>query len=78
MKMNSDAKTIKNFLLANGIEEASMDFSPIENYENYKRFPNGNTTNEVENYTVYQSVTVRSKDIQKLTNLSKNVEQTKK
>lgn len=74
-KLNSDSKKIKEFLLANGIEEKDMSFSSISNYENYKRNANGNVTNEVETYTVYQGVTVKSNETKKLTELAKKTEE---
>lgn len=74
-KINSDAKKIKQFLIANGIEDKNIVFSSINSYENYKRLLNGSTTNEIESYTVYQSVTVKSDDINKFTDMSKKVDE---
>ena len=74
-KLNSDAKKIKDFLVANGIEDKNIVFSSINSYENYKRLANGNTSNDIDTYTVYQSVTVKSDDINKFTEMSKNVDE---
>ncbi|MBQ4078800.1 SIMPL domain-containing protein [bacterium] len=74
-KLNSDAKLIKEFLIVNGIEENDISFSSINSYENYKRLPNGHTSNDVDTYTVYQSVTVKSNDINKFTEMSKKVDE---
>lgn len=74
-KINSDANVIKEFLLKNGIEEENISFSSINSYENYKRLPNGNMTNEVDTYSVYQSVTVKSNDITKFNQMSKKVDE---
>ena len=73
LKINSDAKQIKEFLVSNGIEENNILFSSINSYENYKRLPNGATTNDVESYTVYQHVTVKSDDINKFNEMSKKI-----
>lgn len=74
-KLNSDAKKIKEFLTANGIDEKNISFSSISNYENYKRTLNGGTTNEIESYTVYQGITVKSNETAKLTELSKKTDE---
>ena len=47
----------------------------INNYENYGRLPNGTMSNNIESYTVYQSVTVKSNDIEKITKVSKIVDE---
>ena len=74
-KLNSDAKKIKKFLKDNGIDEKNIEFGSIGSYENYMRTPNGNVTNDIESYNVYQSVTVKSNDINKLTDIAKNVDE---
>lgn len=74
-KLNSDAKKINEFFAKNGITSENIEFSSINSYENYKRLPNGNSTNDIDSYNVYQSVTVKSDDIDKLTQLSKNVDE---
>ena len=73
-KINSDAVKIKKFLLENGIDEKNINFASIGSYENHKRTPNGNTTNEIENYTVFQNVTIKANDTETLTNLSKKID----
>ena len=74
-KLNSDAKKIRDFLLSNGIEEKNISFSSIGSYENYRRTPNGSMTNDVETYTVYQDVTVKSDEINKLSEMSKKIDE---
>lgn len=74
-KLNSDAKLINKFLTDNGFEDKDISFGSINNYENYGRLPNGNMSNNIESYTVYQSVTVKSNDIEKITKISKNVDE---
>lgn len=74
-KLNSDSKKIKNFLVANGIDEKNISFSSIGSYENYKRTVNGNMTNDIESYTVYQGVTVKSDEINKLSEMSKKIDE---
>ena len=74
-KLNSDAKLINKFLTDNGFEDKDISFGSINNYENYGRLPNGNMSNNIESYTVYQSVTVKSNDIDKITKVSKTVDE---
>lgn len=74
-KLNSDAKLINKFLIDNGFVDKDISFGSINNYENYGRLPNGNMSNNIESYTVYQSVTVKSNDIDKITKISKNVDE---
>ncbi len=73
-KLKQDSEKVKAFLISNGIEEKDINFSSISSYEEYKRLPNGNTTNEVENYNVSQYITVKSNDINKLTDISQKVD----
>ena len=73
-KIKSDAKKVKKFLLDNGIEEKNITFSAINSYEEYKRFPNGSTSNELECYNLSQYITVKSNDINLLTDISKRVD----
>lgn len=71
-KLNDDSKTIKTFLVSNGLEESAINFAPVNSYAMYKKTSNGYDTNEVEGYRLSQSVSVSSKDISKVTLLSKN------
>ena len=74
-KLSSDAKLISKFFIDNGFKNEDISFESINNYENYGRLPNGTMSNNVESYTVYQSVTVKSNDIEKITKVSKNVDE---
>ncbi len=74
-KLNADTKTAINFFTSNGISENNIEVSSINSYENYKRFPNGNTTNEVESYHLYRYITVKSNNINKLTEISQKVDE---
>ena len=70
--LTSDANKLKKYFVKNGISEDSIETSAINSYEIYRRYPNGKTSQEIEAYNVYQSITVKSNDINKLTELSKN------
>ena len=69
-KINSDVKAIKEFLKSKGIDENAIEVSPIDSYEYYRR--NGAyTSNEIEGYNVSLTVKASSKDVQKITEISK-------
>ena len=74
-KINADAKKIKEFLVSYGIEEKDIQFSSINSYENYKRTPNGFSTNDVESYVVSQRVTVKSNDINKFSQMATKIDE---
>ena len=74
-KLNADTKEVINFFETNGIPKENIEIAAINSYENYRRLPNGNTTNEVESYNVYRYITVKSNDINKLTDISKKVDE---
>lgn len=73
LKLGADAKAVNKFLIDNGFKDEDISFGAINNYENYGRYPNGSMSNDVVGYTVYQSVTVKSDDIEKITKVSKSV-----
>ena len=73
-KLEADSNKIKEFFKSQGIEDNMIEFSMVDNYPQYKKFPGSyNTTNEIDYYIANQSVTVKSKDINKLTEISKKV-----
>ena len=74
-QLSSDIKKVKEFLIANGIEEKNINLSSVDSYETYVRRPNGGITNEIESYNVSQRVTVKSNDINKITEISKKVDE---
>lgn len=73
-QLETDTLKIKKFFTSNGIDENAIEFSVIDSMPKYKRFPGSyNYSNEVESYEVSQNVTVKSTDINKLTEISKKV-----
>lgn len=74
-KLNSDTNKVKAFLTSNGIDDKNIEVSSINSYENNKRLPNGAYTNIIENYNMSRYITVKSDDINKLTDLSKKVDE---
>lgn len=73
-QLEQDSAKIKDFFISNGVDVKSIEFSVIDSYPQYKKFPGSyNTTNEVEYYIANQSATVKMNDIEKLTEISKKV-----
>ncbi len=63
---------VRSYFLSQGIAEKEMIFSSINTSPIYEILPNGNYSNVVGAYQLGQSVTIRSKDIEKITELSRN------
>ena len=68
-KMDTDLKEVKDFLISSGIPESSIDISPVLMNEVYDQ--NAGTGTE-KNYNLVQNITVKSEDVQKISDLSKN------
>ncbi len=74
-QLAQDSNKIKEFFKSNGINTDSIEFSVVDSYPVYKKFPGSyNTTNEVEYYNATQTATVKLQDINKLTEVSKKVD----
>jgi hypothetical protein len=67
-RMASDLAAVKSFLSDNGIPDSSVTISPIFMNEIYDN--NGNVANK--NYSLVQTISVNSNDVQKIADLSKN------
>ena len=72
-KLDSDVKTIKEFLMSNGIDEKSINTTPVDSYEFYKR-SGAYTTNDIEGFNLSQGIEISSKDINKVTEISKKTD----
>ncbi len=73
-KIKTDAQKVSKYLSDNGIDAKSVEFGAIGSYENYRRTINGSMTNDIESYNVHQNITVKSNDINKLTEVAKTVD----
>ncbi len=70
-KLESDVKAIKEFLTSKGIDEKTINVFSIDSYEYYRR--NGAySSNEIEGYNLSVWVKVSSKDVEKITEVSKS------
>lgn len=71
-QMASDLSAVKAFFAKNGFDESSLDISTIsmdEVYENYQPAP------EDKKYTLRQTISINSKDVEKVSALSKNTQE---
>ncbi len=68
VKMDTDLKTVKSFLATNGVTDASVDISPVFMNEVYEQNPGPEKS-----YNLVQNITVQSPDVEKISDLAKNV-----
>lgn len=61
---------VKEFIKAKGFEESEIEIKAPNGYYTYKMLPNGNTSSEIEYYNISQPMYVTSKDVQKIKDLS--------
>ena len=61
---------VMKYLEEKGIAKENIELNSSHGYYNYKRTPNGNITNEIENYTLSQPVIINTKDVDKVKELS--------
>lgn len=73
-KINADTKKACDFLISNGIDEKDIETASVNSYENYRRTPNGSMTNDIESYNLYRYIKVKSNDIKKITEISKQAD----
>lgn len=64
---------VKDYLLKKGFTEKDIEVKPTNGYFTYKTLPNGNSSNETDYYNLYQPIQVKSKDVEKIKNLSLDI-----
>lgn len=69
-QMKSDETVVSNFLKSNGITDEEMIISSVSMQKQY----NYDKTDAPEQYTLSQNVMIQSTDIEKIKNLSKNIQ----
>jgi uncharacterized protein len=70
-QIKADQAKVREYLKTQGVEEKAMVFSSINTEVRYATLANGQMTNQVEGYRLYQQVEIRSKDVDKITELSR-------
>jgi len=62
---------VKTYFLNKGVPEKELIFSSVFTNINRVILPNGQMSNQVESYTLSQNIEIRSKDVEKVTHLSR-------
>ena len=70
-KLNNDLEKVKKYLTEKGIGEKQIIVSQISTSKVYKKNEKGNDTNEIQWYILSQDIEVRSKDVEKVDNVSR-------
>jgi Uncharacterized protein conserved in bacteria len=71
--LKSDLEKIKSYLKAKGVAENDINMSSVATTTVYKKNEKGNDTNDIQYYLLYQSVEIRSTDVGKITDVSREV-----
>ncbi|MDI1234033.1 MAG: SIMPL domain-containing protein [bacterium] len=76
-QLKADAETIKKYLIKNGVKEMEIKFSAVNIQKTYKTTTNSDysRTEAFDGYNLSQTVTVESKNVDKLESLSREVTQ---
>ncbi len=69
-KLESSTGALRVFVTAGGIAEKDVDIDSVRTTAEYARDAEGNVTNQVEGYTLRQSVTVWSSDVKQVERLA--------
>jgi len=69
--IQEDLKKVKSYLLSKGIQENEIVVSQISTTEVYKKNEKGNDTNLIESYLLSQGIEVRSNDVKRIDEVSR-------
>ncbi|MDD5166022.1 MAG: SIMPL domain-containing protein [Candidatus Omnitrophica bacterium] len=69
--IQEDLKKVKDYLLSKGIKENEIVISQISTAGVYKKNEKGNDTNEIEAYVLSQGIEVRSNDVKRIDEVSR-------
>ncbi len=72
-KLEADKAKVMNYLLAQGVAKDKIVFSSINTNTYYITLPSGQYTSDVDYYELNQTVTISSGEIDKVTEISRNV-----
>lgn len=70
-KLQESQNKVRTYLKSKGIASKDMVFSSINTNIRYLTLPNGQMSNQVESYELNQQVEIKSKDVDKITTLSR-------
>jgi len=69
--LKGDLEKIKSYLKTKGVVEDDTNVSSVATTTVYKKNDKGNDTNEIQYYVLNQSVEIRSNDVEKITDVSR-------
>lgn len=69
--LKNNLNTVKEYLISKGIAENEIVASQVDTQVLYKKDTRGNDTNEIEGYKLNQTIWVQSKDVNKITTVSR-------
>ncbi|MFA5362587.1 MAG: SIMPL domain-containing protein [Candidatus Omnitrophota bacterium] len=70
-ELKADLKTVKEYLIGKGVGEDEIVAAPANTAVFYKKNEKGNDTNEIEGYLLTQGIEIRSHDVVKVTDISR-------
>lgn len=70
-KLNQDMQKVKAYMIGKGVPENEMVISSINSMPVHRISPNGVPTNEIEGYTLTQSIEISSNQVDKITEISR-------
>ncbi|MBQ2644322.1 SIMPL domain-containing protein [bacterium] len=65
---------IKKYLLENGIAEENITLEPASYWTSYRRYPNGNISDDIAAYNYSQNIKIKSNDVKKIQYLSTDIQ----
>lgn len=71
-QLEKDREVVKNYLIDRGIKEEDLIFSAISTYVYYIYDSYGISTNEIDYYDLSETVTIRSTEVDKVTEISRS------
>jgi len=71
--LETDKSKVMDYLVTQGVPEDKIVFSSISTSTYYIILPSGQYTSDVDYYELYQTVTISSEEIDKVTEISRNV-----
>ncbi len=69
--LQSDLKKVKDYLSSKGVKDNELVISQVSTSVFYKKNDKGNDTNQIEGYVLSQGIEVKSNDVQKIDNVSR-------
>ena len=69
--LKEDLKRVKDYLMGKGVKDSEIIVAPVATTVLYKKNEKGNDTNEIEGYILAQEIEIRSSDVVKITEVSR-------